>query len=186
MGVPHPGLRNNALCSLGILAVVVGIAFGLPALDRSLPREQATASGVAYPVTDTITVVPPEGARLDVSQTRPGTGSGYAVFLVGRVRYAVFVSPDHLSLTEAADRLRTRLHDSLGAQTTGAEQPLAGIAPGGVLAGQFHAGADDGWYAVRLVGASTVVNVTASGPRGTLADRLPAIEASVASIAESA
>ncbi len=180
MGVPAPGLRRNALCSLGILAVIVGIAFGLPALDRALPRERPVASGLPYPVTDVVTLVPPADARLDVNETRPGTDSGHAVFLVGRVRFVVLVSHERLGLIEAASRLRTRLRDSIGASPAGGEQPLG--ATGKAVAGRFHTRTDDGWYAVRLVGASTVVDAAASGPPGELTDRLPAIEASVASI----
>src|SRR2546429_8600798 len=126
MGVPQPGLRLNALCSLGILAVVAVIALGLPALDRALPRERAVTPGVPYPVTDTVSVVPPAGARLDVGETRPGGSSGYAAFLIGRVRFVVLVSHERVTLPEAADRLRIRLRDSLGATTTVDDQPLTG------------------------------------------------------------
>jgi hypothetical protein len=193
MGVPQAGLRRNALASLGILAVVAAIALGLPALDRALPRERALPTGAAYPVTDTVTVIPPAGARLDASQTRPGRDSGHAVFLVGRVRFAILVSPDRLTLAAAADRLRTRLRDGLGASQTGDEGPLAGVKAAGARTGRFHAGADRGWYAVRVfgsttagsttAGSTTVVDATATGPPAELADRLPAIKASVASIA---
>jgi hypothetical protein len=182
MGVPRAGLRRNAQCSLGILAVVVAIALGLPALDRALPAERPLSPGVAYPVTDAVTVVPPAGARLDVSQTRPGRDSGHAVFLLGEVRFAILVSPDRLTLAAAADRLRTRLRDGLGASAIGAEGPT----PAGALTGRFSAGADRGWYAVRVFGDTTVVDATASGPPGELARRLPAIEAAAASIARAA
>jgi hypothetical protein len=181
MGVPQPGLRLNALCSLGILAVVAAIAIGLPALDRALPRERAVAPGVPYAVTDTVSVVPPAGARLDVGETRPGGSSGYAVFVIGRVRFAVLVSHENVTLPEAADRLRTRLQDSLRATTTADDQPLTG-GTGPALAGRFKTGAGGGWYAVRVIDPATVVDVTASGPPGELADRLPAIEASAAGI----
>lgn len=184
MGVPQPGLRQNALCSLGILAVVAGVAFGLPALDRAVPSERAVASGVPYRVTDAISVVPPAGARLDIEETRPGGDSGYAVFLVGRVRFAVLVNRDQLTLPEAADRLRIRLRDSLGATTTAGDQSLTGVA-GPALAGSFRTGTADGWYAVRLIAPGIVVDATAAGPAAALADRLPAIEASIAGIRRS-
>jgi hypothetical protein len=184
MGVPQPGLRLNALCSLGILAVVAGVALGLPALDRAIPSERVIAPGVPYPVTDAIGVVPPAGARLDVEETRPGGGSGYAVFLVGRVRFAVLVNREQLTLPEAADRLRIRLRDSLGATVTADDQPFAGVA-GPALAGRFRSGTADGWYAVRLIDPGIVVDATATGPAAALAGRLSAIEASVAGIGRS-
>lgn len=178
MGVPRVGLRRNALASLGILAVVAAIAGGLPAIDRALPRERPVPPGTAYPVTDAITVVPPPGARLDAGRTRPGRDVGQAVFLVGRVRFAILVSPDRLTLAAAADRLRTRLHDGLGASAIEAGVPGAA----GTLTGRFRLGSDGGWYAVRVFDAGTV-DATASGPPGDLADLLPAIRASAASIA---
>ncbi|HEV7899058.1 MAG TPA: hypothetical protein VGP31_14580 [Planosporangium sp.] len=181
MGVPQGGLRRNAMCSLAILAVVAAISLGLPAFDRAFPRERAVTPGVAYPVTDGITVVPPAGARLDVSQTRPGHDSGHAVFLVGRVRFAVLVSPQQLTVAAAADRLRTRLRDGLGASPTGAQR----LTSSGALTGRFRAGAEGGWYAVRVLGSATV-DVTASGPPDELAERLPAIEAAAESIARAA
>ncbi|MGC9667157.1 hypothetical protein ACNTMW_11450 [Planosporangium sp. 12N6] len=181
MGVPRAGLRRNALCSLVILAVIGAITVGLPALDRALPRERPIADGMTYRVTDTVTVVPPPGARLDVSQTRPGRDSGHAVFLVGRVRFVILVSPDRLTASAAADRLRARLRDGLGAQPTGVETPTQA----GTRTGRFRAGDDHGWYQVRVFGA-TVVDATASGPPDDLAGRLPAIEAAAATIARTA
>jgi hypothetical protein len=184
MGVPQPGLRQNALCSLGILAVVAGIAVALPALDRAVPGERALVPGVPYPVANTVSVVPPAGARLDANQTRPGGDSGRAVFLLGRVRFAVLVSHEVLTLPEAAERLRTRLRDGLGATTTTDDQTLTGVV-GPALTGQFRTGSGSGWYAVRIIAPATVVNATASGPAAELADRLPGIEASIASIGRS-
>ncbi|GAA1800630.1 hypothetical protein HC028_08850 [Planosporangium flavigriseum] len=182
MGVPHAGLCRNALYSLGILAVIAAITMGLPALDRALPRDRAVPLGVAYPVTDTVTVIPPPGALLDVSQTRPGRDSGRAVFLVGRVRFAILVSADRLTLDAAADRLRTRLRDGLGASAIATDEP----APAGARAGRFRAGPDHGWYAVRVFDATTVVDATASGPPGELTTVLPALRAAAASIARTA
>ncbi|NJC68975.1 hypothetical protein HC031_04420 [Planosporangium thailandense] len=179
MGVPRVGLRRNTLGSLGILAVIAAIAAGLPALDRALPRERTVRSGTAYPVTDAITVVPPPGARLDAGQTRPGRDVGQAVFLVGRVRFAILVSPDRLTPEAAAARLRTRLRDGLGASAIEAGAPGAA----GALTGRFRLGTDGGWYAVRVFDERAVVDATASGPPADLADLLPAIQASAASIA---
>lgn len=184
MGVPQPGLRANALCSLGILAVVAVIAVGLPALDRAVPRERAVTPGAPYRVTDTVSVVPPAAARLDVQETRPGGDSGYAVFVVGRVRFAVLVSHERLTLSEAADRLRTRLRDGLGATMAADDRPVAGV-PVPAVTGRFRTGTSDGWYAVRLIDPGIVVDATATGPAAELADRLPAIEASAAGIGRS-
>jgi hypothetical protein len=104
------------------------------------------------------------------------------VFLVGRVRFVILVSPGELTLGAAADRLCTRLRDGLGATSIGPDGPAAT----GTLTGRFRAGPDRGWYAVRVFGPTTVVDATASGPPGDLASRLPAIKASAATIARTA
>jgi hypothetical protein len=88
-----------------------------------------------------------------VTRTRPGRASGYAVFVLGGVRYVVRVSREQVPLTGAAERLRTRLRDSLDANLTGAAAPLDGVAPAGALAGHLRLGTDNGWYAVRVLGA---------------------------------
>jgi len=184
MGVPQAGLRQNALCSLAILGAIVAIAVGLPALDRAVAGTRALASGIPYAITDRVTVVPPPGAALDLTGTRPGAHAGQAVFVLGRVRIAVLVSGDRLSLDRATYRLLRRLRDSIGADPiAGPGGPLLGLSTDEARAGRFHAPQVDGWYAVRLLRDGTVVDVTASGRGSELIALLPAIEATAASVA---
>jgi len=183
MGVAQAGLRLNAWCSLGILAVIGVIGVGLPAVDRAVPSLLALTPGAPYRVADRVTVVPPPGARVDLRETRPGRDTGRALFLVGGVRYAVVVTTDRIDVAAAATRLVTRLRDNTGARPVGGDDTLpAGLTPETTRVGRFRTGAADGWYAVRLLGSRTVVDVTATGAPGDLAGRLPAIRASTASI----
>jgi hypothetical protein len=183
MGVAQAGLRLNAWCSLGILAVIGAIGVGLPAVDRAVPSLLALTPGAPYRVADRVTVVPPPGARLDLRETRPGQEAGRALFHVGGVRYAVVVTTDRIDVGTAATRLVTRLRDSAGARPVDGEATLPpGLAPETTRVGRFRTGATDGWYAVRVLGPRTVVDVTATGAPGDLAGRLPDILASTASI----
>jgi hypothetical protein len=180
MAVGHRELRRNLLCSLGILGIIAVISLGLPALDRALPRLRAVPAGRPYPVSVRVNVVPPAGARLDVSRTRPGRTSGYAVFLVDGVSYALTVTSDRVDLATAAERLRTVLRDSVDATAAGVGQPLPGVDQS--VAGPFRTPTLAGWYAVRLIGPSTVVQLTATGPADALERALPAIVASAVSV----
>ena len=183
MGVPPAGLRLNAWCSLGILAVIGAIGLGLPAVDRAVPSTRGLTPGAPYRVADGVTVVPPPGASVDLRETRPGHDSGRALFLVGGVRYAVVVTGDRIDVDTAADRLVTRLRDNIGARPVdGADELPAGLPPDTTRVGRFRTGATDGWYAVRVLGSRTVVDVTATGAPDALAGRLPDIKASTASI----
>src|SRR5256885_3226145 len=114
MGLAVRRLLRETWCSLGVLAVVGTVAFGLPAIDRAVPGTRPVPPDQAYVVGGGVSVIPPPGAVLDVTRTRPRTDRGSALFVLGAVRYAVLVSPYTGDLTAAADRLRHRLHDAGG------------------------------------------------------------------------
>ena len=92
MRVARSRLLRNAAGSAGVLVAVVALALGLPGLDRALPAEREVAGG-PYEVGAGVTVVPPPGAVVDVTNTRPGADRGAALFLVGAVRYVIVVTP---------------------------------------------------------------------------------------------
>src|SRR5215468_787424 len=106
MGRAVRWLLREALCSLGVLAVVGTIAFGLPAIDRAVPDTRAVPAGQPYGVGGGITVIPPPGARLDVTRTRPRSDRGSVLFVLGEVRYAVLVLPYSGGLEAEGARLR--------------------------------------------------------------------------------
>jgi hypothetical protein len=182
MGLAVRRLWREALCSLGVLAVVGTIAFGLPAFDRAVPGTRAVPPDQPYGIGGGIVVIPPPGAVLDVTRTRPRTDRGTVLFVLGEVRYAILVSPYSGDLTAAAVRLRRRLHDAGGYVPTAPASPVttaSGIAGlSGDLTGP-HGRA--GRYAVYVVGPR-VVEATATGPAGALSGALTAVDASLASI----
>src|SRR4051794_9729884 len=95
----------NLLGALGVVVTLAGLAFGLPAVDHALPSERAVSSTDPYPVGAGVTVVPPPGATVDVTETRPGDDGGTALFRLGQVRYAIVVRPFTGDLGTAAARL---------------------------------------------------------------------------------
>src|SRR5512139_3550308 len=95
-------LLRNAVAALGVLAVIMLVAVGLPALDQALPSHRQVPPG-PYQVSAGVSVVPPPGAALDVTGTRPGTDSGKALFVIGgSVRYALVATPYTGTLEEAS------------------------------------------------------------------------------------
>ncbi|HEX4247528.1 MAG TPA: hypothetical protein VH008_06650, partial [Pseudonocardia sp.] len=145
----------------------------LPA-QRPVPADRPMALG-ALPVT----VVPPPGARLDATQTRPRADT--VQFLVGDVEYWLRASEYTGSLSELADRARRTREAELGfvsmepdrAATTrqGAEGRQAGF----VLA------ASTGHSAV-FVADGIAVWVDVRGTPDEMARHSASIEASVATL----
>src|SRR5512144_431928 len=115
MGSARAAFLRNALASLAVLAVVGLIAFGIPALNRALPAGRAVPAG-PYDVGGGVTFVPPNGATVDVTGTRPAADRGTALFLVHGVRVAVVVSPYPGTLDAAAARLAGKITKSNGAE----------------------------------------------------------------------
>src|SRR4051794_23405227 len=112
---------TNLLGSLGVAGTLIGLAFGLPALDRTLPSERPVRADQPYPVGAGVSVVPPPGATVDLTGTRPGDDDGRALFRLGPVQYAIDVRPFGGTLQAAAEHLRQRITGNPGYQVTGTQ-----------------------------------------------------------------
>ena len=168
---------TNLLGALGLVAALAGLAFGLPAIDRSLPADRPVRADRPYPVGAGVTVVPPAGAVLDVTGTRPGDRVGTVLFRLGPVRYAITVRPFEGTLDMAADQLRRRITGTPGYQVTGGQLAIATGCGVTGLQGGYTAPGRGGRYAVFVAGDRTA-EVTVSGAELDLGRTLPAIEAS--------
>jgi hypothetical protein len=170
-------LRNLAW-SLGVLAVLAGLAFGLPAVNAAIPAAQAVSADRPYQLGYGVTVLPPPGAQLDVTKSGPGS----ALFVLAEVRYLLVVTPFPGTLEQATDQLRHRITANRGYQVTGAEtstrtnQGVAGRQGGYTSPGR------NGRYAVFLA-RGVSVQVSIAGADLDLRQALPALTGSVASIA---
>jgi len=181
MGSAQAVSLRNAWGSLAVMAAVAVIAVGLPLLDRALPSARATAAGRPYEIGAEVTVVPPGGARVDVTGTRPGADRGTALFLVGGVRLVVAVSPYQGDLDAAATRLGAKITHTTGFQVARAGQPIRSVQ--GVLGmrGWYSSAGRLGEYAVFVAGKRSV-ELTASGPESELRSRAAALTTSVESV----
>ncbi|MFI5840883.1 hypothetical protein ACIA8K_14380 [Catenuloplanes sp. NPDC051500] len=175
-------LLRNGLGSGSIVLILGLLAFGLPAFDRSLESTEAVPAGLPYDVGGGVSVIPPPGALLDLTQTRPGEERGSVLFLVGPIRYAVVVQPFDGGLTDAADKLRRKIAANRGYQVVGREADID-TANGQLrgLAGGYSAPGRGGRYAVFLAGERSI-EVTVSGTDPQLSAARPVIDASTRSI----
>lgn len=168
--------------SLMVLIIVGLVWLGLPALDRSLPSGRMVSAQEPYQVSGAVTVLPPAGATLDVSGTRPNSDRGTALFVVEGVRLAVVVSPYRGTLHEGAMRLRNKITKSSGFQIVGSTRPIRTDQGMHGIRGRYTSPGRTGEYAV-FVAHDTSVEVTVSGPEHQLRRLLPRLEASIDSIA---
>jgi hypothetical protein len=174
-------LLGNLVGSIGVLAAVGAIAIGLPAVDRALPAARPVAADRPYDVGGEVTVVPPRGALVDVTKTRPGADRGTALFLVGPVRYAVVAAPFAGSLDDAAARLRRKITATRGYQVVGPEWSVSTSSGLAGRQGGYTAPGRGGRYAVYLAGP-LAIEVTVSGTDLELRDVLREIETSAATL----
>jgi len=173
---------TNLLGALALAAVLAGLAFGLPAVDRALPSQRPIRTDQPYQIGGDVSVVPPPGATLDLTGTRPGDNQGSVLFRLGPVKYSIIVQPFTGTLATAADRLRRRIMGTPGYQVTGTQ--LAVDTMGGIagLQGGYTAPGRGGRYSV-FVSAGRTIEVTVSGAELDLGRNLAAIEASTRTLA---
>jgi hypothetical protein len=167
----------NLLAALGVAAILAGLAFGLPAVDDALPAGRPVRWDQPYLVGAGVTVVPPRGAMLDVTGTRPGDDQGSVLFRLGPVRYSIVVQPFEGTLAAAARSLRQRITASSGYQVTGAQLAVATRSGIAGLQGGYTAEGQGGRYAVFVVAGRTI-EVTVRGADLDLGRWLPAIDES--------
>ena len=183
MGHGRRRLLRNLWASLAVAATVAVIGVGLPAVNSLLPAARAVSAAESYAIAAGVSVRPPAGASIDVTQTQPGPRGGSVLFMVGTVRYAVVITPFTGSL---ADRGRPSARE---------DHRDAGL-PGRRRRdrGDDGAGRDRPAGHVRVGRAGSVatpsssrhglsVEVTVAGSDTELPDALPAITASIRTLA---
>lgn len=178
MGVGRYGGLPNLLGSIAVLFAAGAIGLGLPALDRALPGARPVPDGEPYEVGAGVRLIPPPGAVLDVTKTRPGGDRGTVLFLAGGVRFVVVVMPFTGSLAEAAERLRAKIAATEGYRVTGVEGAVrtrTGLTGRG---GSYGAPGRLGRYAVFRAG-SLVIEVTVSGAYADFDAALTGVDASI-------
>lgn len=173
-------LVRNLLGGAAVLAALLLVVFGLPAINRAVPTDRSLA-GRLYEVGAGVSVQPPPGARVDASRTRPGQERAAVLFLVGDVRYAIVVQPFGGQIAEAADKLRTKIKATQGYQVTGEEGAVDTASGLSGVAGGYTAPGRCGRYAVFLADGRSI-EVTVSGAQLELQRELAGIDDSISSI----
>jgi hypothetical protein len=180
MSLAQRWLLRNALCSLGVLAVVAGAGYGLPAVDRELPDRRPVPAARPYRVGGEVSVTPPPGALLDLTATRRRADGGSAVFVAGGLRYGVVVAPASAQLPGVERRLAMRLR-TVGFRVGPTGVTVATLDGRGGLAGEFSQRLRAGRYAVFVL-RGREVQITVVGPPEALGRARVAVEDVIASI----
>jgi len=181
MGDGRRRLLRNLWFSLAVLATLAVIGFALPAINGLLPAERMVSARVPYTVAAGVTVRPPSGARLDVTQTQPGPDGGSVLFDVRAVRYAIVVVPFTGSLAVAALRLRTKIADTRDHHVADGERAVTTAQGVRGREGHYTYAGRLGHYAV-FVARGLAVQVTVAGRGADLAAVLPAISVSAGTL----
>ena len=182
MGHGRQRLLRNLWASLAVAATVVVISVGLPAVNSLLPAARAVSAAASYAIAAGVSVRPPAGARIDVTQTQPGPQEGSVLFLVGTVRYAIVITPFNGSLASAVTRLRNKITSTRDYQVTGGETTLTTAQGTAGRQGTYASAGRIGRYAV-FVAHGLSVEVTVAGRGAALPDALPGIAASIHTLA---
>jgi hypothetical protein len=153
---------TNLLGAFGVVVTLGGLAYGLPAVNDALPSERPVPQDGPYPIGGGVSVMPPPGAYIDVTETRPADDSGTVLFRLGPVRYYISVREFKGDLDDATEVMRRRITGTSGYQVTGTELTIAtqyGI-PG--RQGGYSGPGRGGRYAVFVTDGRTI-EVTVSG-----------------------
>ncbi|HEX6686496.1 MAG TPA: hypothetical protein VF062_27235 [Candidatus Limnocylindrales bacterium] len=171
---------RNLLGGAAVLATIMAVVFGLPAIDRAVPADRA-APAQRHTIADGISVVPPTGALI-AKRTRIGPETGSILFLIGPARYVISVEPFTGDLPEAASRLRTKIQSMRGYQVTSPETPMVTDSGLHGLGSSFTAPGRSGRYLAFVVPGRTV-EVTINVSETDFQQGLVPIDESIASIA---
>lgn len=114
--------QRNLLGGVAVLATIMVVVLGLPAIDRAVPANRADTAH-RYTIADGISTIPPTGAMI-AKRTRSGPDTGSMLFLIGPARYVISVEPFNGDLVEATGRLRTKIQGMRGYQVTSPEVPM--------------------------------------------------------------
>ncbi|WP_344167636.1 hypothetical protein [Pilimelia columellifera] len=177
----HPRLLNliGSLCVGGVAAAM---ALGLPALDRALPAERRPPADRPYLVGAGVRLLPPEGALLDLTATRPGPRAGAVRFQLGAVRIVVVAGPFSGDLAAAERRLRRKITARRGVQVTGPQAPTSTDAGVPGLSGGYASPGRIGRFQVFLH-RGIAVEITVSGAESDLGAVIDRVDASARSLA---
>lgn len=177
MGEGYARPPRNRPSIVTVLAVIAAIGLAIPAVNRGLPASHTATGAIPYPVTASVSIVPPADSTMDQSGTRPGISHGTAAFRIGPVRYLVVVGPYPGTAGGAAQDTRDRGMSFPGYQVSTWH---CFVTDSGLL-GRWSRFSAWGWgsaYAVLFV-AGLRIELTASGPDARMNTEMNGIERSM-------
>jgi hypothetical protein len=177
---PHRWWLNLA-GSASVLAALLAVVFGLPALDRAVPvSKSALAATQRQEIAGGVSVIPPAGSVIS-KKTRSDAAAGSVLFLVGPAKYVIAVSPFDGDITAGATRLRDKIQAMRGYQITAGEEPKVTASGLTGQAGTFTAPGRVGRFAAFLA-PGHLIEVTVTGSDADLRQALDRVDESMLSL----
>ncbi|MDG4821473.1 hypothetical protein O7635_06335 [Asanoa sp. WMMD1127] len=170
--------RRNLVGSLAVVAGVLALSLGVPAIDDALPNATVSSTEPLEFATDA-SVVPPPDATVVAEQTSPD--QGVVTMAVDGVRYRLTAESFPGTLQQLADRIRAEVRNIAGIQAVSDDQSVtsdSGI-PG--LQATFVAENRTGWYTVYLR-AGTAVTAVVDGNDAGVTEHREELETSVRTV----
>ncbi|GIF73501.1 hypothetical protein [Asanoa siamensis] len=160
--------RRNLVGSLAVVAGVLALSLGLPAIDDALP-DATVSSTEPLEFSGNASVVPPPDATVVAEQTSPD--QGVVTMAVDGVRYRLTAESFPGTLQQLADRIRDQVRNVAGIQAISPDQPVTSA--GGIrgLQATFVAENRTGWYTVYLRGGTGVTAVVDGNDAGVTEHR---------------
>jgi hypothetical protein len=171
---------RNLLGAAAVLATILVVVFGLPAIDRAIPANRS-APAQRHEIADGVSVIPPTGSLI-TNKSRNGPATGSVLFLIGPARYVVSVEPFDGDLDAAATRLRTKIQSMRGYQVTAGETALTTDSGLQGRGGSFTAPGRSGRY-IAFIAPGCAVEVTVNVSETEFQQELLSIDESIASLA---
>jgi hypothetical protein len=169
--------RNLAGC-LAVVAGVLVLSFGVPAINDALPNNTVSSTS-PLEFAGNASVVPPPDASIVAGQTSPD--QGVVTLDVDGVRYRLTAESFPGTLQQLADRIRAEVQNITGVQAISDDQQVTSNSGLPGLQATFVAENRTGSYTVYLLDGTGVTAVIDGNDAGVTAHR-EALETSVKTV----
>jgi hypothetical protein len=170
--------RRNLVGSLAVVAGVLALSLGVPAIDDALP-DTTVSTTTPLEFADNASVLPPPDAAVVAEQTSPS--QGVVTLAVDGVRYRLTAESFAGTLQQLADRIRAEVQNVAGIQAISPDQAVTSDSGLPGLQATYVGENRTGWYTVYLR-AGTGVTAVIDGNDAGVTEHRAALATSVRTV----